>query len=49
MEEFRKLSLLEKRNMAIEELVKYYAEYRKYEFDNGKQLEGIKIRKKFIF
>ena len=49
MEEFKKLSLFEKRNMAIEELVKYYAEYRKYEFDLGKQLEGIELRKRIHF
>lgn len=49
MEEFRKLSLLEKKNMAIEELVKYYAEYRKYEFERGKQLEGIELRKRIHF
>lgn len=49
MEEFKKLSLLEKKNMAIEELVKYYAEYRKYEFDLGKQLEGIELRKRIHF
>lgn len=49
MEEFKKLSLFEKRNMAIEELVKYYAEYRKYEFNLGKQLEGIELRKRIHF
>ena len=28
MDTFKKLTLIEKRNMAIEELVNYYAEYR---------------------
>ncbi len=49
MEEFQKLNLLKKRKMAIEKLVVYYSEFRKYEFDKGKKLEGINIRKKIHF
>ena len=30
MEEFNKLNILQKRKMAIEDLVKYYADYRIY-------------------
>lgn len=46
MEVFNKLSLFEKRKMAIEELVEYYAEYRIYCFEKGDKLKGIEIRKK---
>lgn len=45
MEEFRKKSWRERREMPIEELVKYYAEKRKYEFSMGKKLTGITLRK----
>ena len=41
-----RLSLFEKRKMAIEELIKYYSEYRKIEFNNGEELKGIEFRKK---
>lgn len=46
MNTFEKRSLLEKRKMAIEELVKYYAEYRIYCYNRGDKLKGIEIRKK---
>ena len=49
MESFNKLSLLEKRKMAIEELVNYYAEYRIYLYNNGSELKGIELRKKIHF
>lgn len=49
MEKFKKLSILEKRKMAIEELVKYYAELRKYNYKNGDRLKGIELRKKIYF
>lgn len=49
MENFTKINLIERRNMAIDELVKYYAEYRKYKFINGYELRGIAIRKKINF
>ena len=42
MDGFRKLSLIEKRKMAIEQLVEYYAEYRIYCFEKGDKLKGIK-------
>lgn len=45
MEEFRKKSWRERREMPIEELVKYYAEERKYEYSTGKKLDGITLRK----
>ena len=45
MEEFRKKSWRERREMPIEELVKYYAEERKYALKTGKQLSGIQFRK----
>lgn len=41
-----RLSIFEKRKMAIEELIKYYSEYRKIEFNNGEELKGIELRKK---
>lgn len=47
--QFKKLSLLEKQKMAIEDLVKYYSELRKYEYKNGKELTGIELRKKIHF
>lgn len=46
METFHKLSLLEKRKMAIEQLVEYYAEYRIYCYNKGDKLKGIELRKK---
>ena len=49
MEEFRKLTLLEKRKMAIEDLVKYYSELRKYEYKNGQELKYINLRKRIHF
>ena len=49
MDEFKKLSLLEKRKLAIEDLIKYYSELRKYEYDNGYELKYIELRKKFTF
>lgn len=35
--------------MAIEELIKYWAEYRKECYRNNKKLEGIEFRKKIHF
>ena len=46
MDDFKKISLIEKRKMAIEDLVQYYCELRKRDFRNGKELEGIGFRKK---
>lgn len=46
MDTFRKLNLLEKRKMAIEKLVEYYAEYRIYCYNRGDKLKGIDLRKK---
>ena len=46
MNTFNKLSLIEKRNMAIEKLVEYYAEYRIYCYKRGDKLKGIEFRKK---
>ena len=46
MDTFKKLTLIEKRNMAIEELVNYYAEYRIYCYNKGDKLKGIELRKK---
>lgn len=46
METFKKLSLIEKRKMAIEELINYYAEYRIYCYNKGDKLKGIELRKK---
>lgn len=48
MSDFNKFSLFQKRRMAIDELANYYAEYRKYEYDSGKSLKGIELRKKCI-
>lgn len=49
MENFKKLTLFQKRGMAIEELCKYYAEYRKFQYENGSKLNGIELRKKIYF
>ena len=46
MDKFKKKNLLEKRKMAIEELVKYYAEYRIYCYNKGDKLKGIEMRKR---
>ena len=46
MDTFKKLNLIEKRKMAIEELVNYYAEYRIYCYNKGDKLKGIELRKK---
>lgn len=46
MAEFKKLNLLERRRKTIEELVKYYAEYRIYYYNKGDKLKGIELRKK---
>ena len=46
MDTFKKLNLIEKRKMAIEELVDYYAEYRIYCYNKGDKLKGIELRKK---
>lgn len=44
-----KMTLIKKRNMAIEELVKYYAELRKINYNNGEELKGINLRKRIHF
>ncbi len=44
-----KLNIIEKRNMAIEELVKYYSELRKENYRNGQELKGINLRKRIYF
>ena len=49
MQEFKKLNLFEKRKMTIEELVKYYAEYRIYCYNKHDKLKGIELRKKIHF
>jgi len=49
MEEFKKLNLFERRKMAIEDLCKYQAEYRKYQYNNGSKLKCIELRKKIYF
>ncbi len=49
MSDFKKLNLLEIRNTAIEDLVKYYSQLRKYDYHQGKQLEFIEFRKKIHF
>lgn len=47
--QFEKKNLVERRQMAIEELVKYYAELRKYNYNKSDKLKGIEIRKKIHF
>ena len=49
MDDFKKIGLLEKRKLAIEELVVYNAELRKYNYKNGEKLKGIELRKKIHF
>lgn len=49
MDDFKKMGLLERRKLAIEELVIYYAELRKYNYRNGEKLKGIEVRKKIHF
>ncbi len=49
MEDFKRLNLIQRRNMAIEKLVLYYSELRKHEFNQGKELENIKLRKNIHF
>ena len=49
MDDFKKKSLLEVKKMAIEELVKYYSELRKYNYHKGKTLNFIEFRKKIHF
>lgn len=46
MEEFEKLTLIQKRKLAIEQLVDYYARYRIYCYNRGDELKGIEFRKK---
>lgn len=45
----KKLSISEKRKLTIEELAQYYADLRQYKFENGVELKGIDIRKRFHF
>lgn len=49
MENFERINLLKRQKMAIEQLVKYWAEYRKNCFANGVELKGIEFRKKINF
>ena len=49
MQDFKYLNLLERRKLAIEELVKYYSELRKYEYHKGEKLNFIELRKKLHF
>lgn len=42
---FKKKSLLKLRAMKAQELDKYYREFRQFEFEKGKHLKGINIRK----
>lgn len=49
MDKLKKISLIERKKMAIEELVKYYAELRKYNYRNGEELKCINLRKKIYF
>ena len=44
-----KLNLLQKRKMAIEDLIKYESELRKINYKNGKELTAINLRKKIHF
>lgn len=44
MKTFEYKSLREKKSMAMDELARYYAQLRKYEFDQGIPLKGIKMR-----
>lgn len=46
MENFKKLNLLEKRKLTIEKLIKYYSEFRKYNYNNGQELKWIEFKKK---
>lgn len=46
MENFKKINLLEKMRMDIKELSRYYADLRKYEYDNKIPMKNIEIRKK---
>ena len=49
MRDFKKLNLFEIRSMAIEDLVKYYSELRKYEYKSGEKLNYIELRKRIHF
>ena len=49
MEKFEKKTLHEKRKMNIEELIKYYTEYRIHCYNKGDKLKGINLRKKIHF
>ena len=42
-DKFKKLNLLERRKLAIEELVNYYAEYRIYCYNKGDKLRGVNV------
>jgi len=44
--EFRKLSSIKKRKLSIEDLSAYYATQRQYDFQSGKEIKGIKFRKR---
>lgn len=49
MDEFKKVGLIEKRKMAIEELVLYNTELRKHKYFQGERLKGIELRKRIHF
>ena len=49
MGNFKEMTLFQKRQMAIEDLCKYYAEYRRFQYDNGSKLKCIELRKKIYF
>lgn len=49
MDNFKEMTLFQKRQMAIEDLCKYYAEYRRYQYDNGSKLKCVELRKKIYF
>ena len=49
MTNFTKKNYFQRRKMSIELLVQYYAELRKYNYENGDRLKGIELRKKIYF
>lgn len=49
MSNFTKAGYIKRRKMPIEELVKYYAQQRKAEWEKGGKLKGISLRKRLHF
>ncbi len=49
MNDFKKLNYIDRRQLSIEQLVKYYAEYRIYCYNKKDELKGIELRKKMHF